>query len=47
MDYQSVSIDELKDFFDLFSILELYLRDINELIIAIITHLHIVMVNII
>jgi hypothetical protein len=40
MDYHSVSIDELKDIIDLFPIPELYTSDINEIILAIINHLH-------
>jgi hypothetical protein len=41
MDYHSVIIVELKDIIDLFPIPELYIREIKELILAIITHLHI------
>jgi hypothetical protein len=40
IDYHSVSIDQLKDIIDLFSIPELYLSYIKELILAIINHLH-------
>lgn len=40
MDFHSVSIDELKDIIDLLSISDLYTSDINELILAIINHLH-------
>jgi len=37
----SVSIEELTDIIDLFSIAELYSSDINELILTIIHYLHI------